>query len=108
MQYGLPWTTGSIGLAANKQLLDAAGVTSMPKTVAEFEAALLKIKKSNPDVIPYAGMTAAAQLKDILFWIWTFGGTVIDDKGNVTLGDAGSVAALEWYKSLPSTMTPSS
>lgn len=100
VQYGLPWTTGSIGLAANKQILDAAGVTSMPKTVAEFEAALLKIKKSNPDVIPYAGMTAAAQLKDILFWIWTFGGTVIDDKGNVTLGDAGSVAALEWYKSL--------
>jgi multiple sugar transport system substrate-binding protein len=100
VQYGLPWTTGSIGLAANKQILDEAGVTEMPKTIAEFEAALVKIKEYNPEIIPYAGMTAAAQLKDIVPWIWTFGGTVIDESGEVTLGDAGSVAALEWYKSL--------
>lgn len=100
VQYGLPWTTGSIGLVANKQILEAAGVTEMPKTVAEFEAALLKIKEHDPEIIPYAGMTAAAQLKDILFWIWTYGGTVIDKDGKVTLGDANSVAALEWYKSL--------
>jgi multiple sugar transport system substrate-binding protein len=100
VQYGLPWTTGSIGLVANKQILEAAGVTEMPKTVEEFEAALLKIKAYDPEIIPYAGMTAAAQLKDILFWIWTFGGSVIDANGKVTLGDAGSIAALEWYKSL--------
>ena len=100
IQYGLPWTTGSIGLAANKQILDEAGVTEMPETIAEFEAALVKIKAYDPEIIPYAGMTAAAQLKDIVPWIWTFGGTVIDENGEVTLGDAGSVAALEWYKSL--------
>jgi multiple sugar transport system substrate-binding protein len=100
VQYGLPWTTGSIGLVANSQILEAAGVTEMPTTVAEFEEALIKIKAYDPEIIPYAGMTAAAQLKDILFWIWTFNGTVMDANGNVTLGDAGSVAALEWYKSL--------
>ena len=85
VQYGLPWTTGSIGLAANKQILDQAGVTEMPKTIDQFEAALVKIKNYNPDIIP---------------WIWTFGGNVIDENGKVTLGDSGSVAALEWYKSL--------
>ena len=45
-------------------------------------------------------MTALNGLKDLIPWIWTFGGSVIDDQGKVTLGDEGSVKALEWYKSL--------
>ncbi|MBP6440126.1 MAG: extracellular solute-binding protein [Caldilineaceae bacterium] len=100
VQYGLPWTTGSIGLVANQQILEAAGVTETPTTIAEFEAALEKIKAYDPEIIPYAGMTALNGLKDLIPWIWTFGGTVMDEEGNVTLGDEGSVAALEWYKSL--------
>lgn len=100
VQYGLPWTTASIGLVANKQILEDAGITEMPTTVAEFEAALEKIKAYDPEIVPYAGMTAIGGLKDLIPWIWTFGGTVFDADGNVTLGDAGSVAALEWYKSL--------
>jgi multiple sugar transport system substrate-binding protein len=100
VQYGLPWTTASIGMVANQEILQAAGVTELPTTVAEFEAALEKIKAYDPEIIPYAGMTALNGLKDLIPWIWTFGGSVIDDQGNVTLGDEGSVAALEWYKSL--------
>lgn len=100
VQYGLPWTTASIGLVANQQILDEAGVTELPTTVAEFEAALEQIKAYDPEIIPYAGMTALNGLKDLIPWIWTFGGSVIDEEGNVTLGDEGSVAALEWYKSL--------
>ena len=100
VQYGLPWTTASIGLVANQEILDAAGVTELPTTVAEFEAALEKIKAYDPEIIPYAGMTALNGLKDLIPWIWTFGGSVIDDQGKVTLGDEGSVKALEWYKSL--------
>ena len=100
VQYGLPWTTGSIGLVANQQILDAAGVNELPTTVAEFEAALEKIKAYDPELIPYAGMTALNGLKDLIPWIWTFGGSIMDTDGNVTLGDEGSVAALEWYKSL--------
>lgn len=100
VQYGLPWTTGSIGLVANKQILEEAGVAELPTTIEEFEAALEKIKAYDPEIIPYAGMTAIGGLKDIIPWIWTFGGEVIDENGNVTVGDEGSVAALEWYKSL--------
>lgn len=100
VQYGLPWTTASIGLVANQQILDAAGVTELPTTIAEFEAALEQIKAYDPEIIPYAGMTALNGLKDLIPWIWTFGGNVIDAEGNVVLGDEGSVAALEWYKSL--------
>jgi multiple sugar transport system substrate-binding protein len=99
VQYGLPWTTGSIGLLANSELLDQAGVAGLPTTVEEFEAALEQLKALGNGVVPYAAMTDVAQLKDIIPWIWTFGGTVIAD-GKVTLGDAGSVQALEWFKSL--------
>jgi ABC-type glycerol-3-phosphate transport system substrate-binding protein len=100
VQYGLPWTTASIGMVANQELLEAAGVTELPTTIEAFEAALEALKAYNPDVIPYAGMTDVAQLKDIIPWIWTFGGTIIDEEGNVVLNDEGSVAALEWYASL--------
>ncbi len=100
VQYGLPWTTGSIGLVANKQILEDAGVTELPTTIEEFEAALEQIKAYDPEIIPYAGMTALNGLKDLIPWIWTFGGSIMDAEGNVTLGDEGSVAALEWYKSL--------
>ena len=100
VQYGLPWTTGSIGLVANKQILEDAGITELPTTIEEFEAALEQIKAYDPEIVPYAGMTAPGGLKDLIPWIWTFGGNVIDADGNVVLGDEGSVAALEWYKSL--------
>jgi ABC-type glycerol-3-phosphate transport system substrate-binding protein len=100
VQYGLPWTTASIGMVANQELLEAAGVTELPTTVAEFEAALEALRAYNPDIIPYAGMTDVAQLKDIIPWIWTFGGTIIDSDGSVVLTDEGTIAALEWYASL--------
>ena len=100
VQYGLPWTTGSIGLVANQQILEDAGVTELPRTVAEFEDALEKIQAHDPAIVPYAGMTTSGGLKDLIPWIWTFGGEVVDADGNFVLGDEGSVAALEWYKSL--------
>jgi len=100
VQYGLPWTTASIGMVANQQLLEEAGVTELPVTIEEFEAALEALKAYDPDVIPYAGMTDTAQLKDIIPWIWTFGGQVIDEEGNVALNDEATIAAVEWYASL--------
>ena len=100
VQYGLPWTTGSIGLVANKEILEAAGVEELPTTIEEFEAALEKVQAYDPNIVPYAGMTAVGGLKDLIPWIWTFGGDVIDADGNIVVGDEGSVAAVEWYKSL--------
>lgn len=100
VQYGLPWTTASIGMVANQELLAAAGITELPTTIEEFEAALEALEAYNPDVIPYAAMTDVAQLKDIIPWIYTFGGSVIAEDGTVSLGDEGSVAAVEWYASL--------
>lgn len=98
-QYGLPWTIASIGTVANSELLEKAGVSAMPKTVDEFEKALDKCKSLGGDILPYGGMTDVAQLKDIIPWIWSFGGTILKD-GKITLGDEGSIKAVEWYKKL--------
>ncbi|MEV0624186.1 hypothetical protein AB0I81_63515 [Nonomuraea sp. NPDC050404] len=97
-QLGLPWTTGSIGLIANTGLLEKAGVDGMPATVAEFEAALRKVATLD-GVIPYAAATKAAQLKDILPWMRTFGSPLLAED-QITVGDDPSVAAVEWYKKL--------
>lgn len=99
VQLGLPWTTGAIGLIANRDILDSAGLGDSFDTIEEFEAGLQAIKDSNPDVIPFGGMTAVDNLKDILAWMMTFGSPVVVD-GDTTLGDEGSVEAVAFWKRL--------
>jgi multiple sugar transport system substrate-binding protein len=96
-QVSLPWTTAAIGLVGNGKLLEQAGITSPPATISEFEQALEKLKQLG--VTPYAAMTKLAQLKDIVPWMWQFGSPVYDG-ASVTVGDAASVEAVTWYKSL--------
>ncbi|GAA2380337.1 hypothetical protein GCM10010404_40890 [Nonomuraea africana] len=98
-QLGLPWTTGSIGLIANTELLEKAGVDGLPSTIEEFEAALEKVGKLGGGVVPYAAATKAAQLKDILPWMQTFGSPLLNGD-EIAVGDDASVAAVEWYKKL--------
>lgn len=99
VQYGLPWQLASIGMVGNAELLDRAGVPEPPATITDFENALQSLKELDGDIIPYGAMTAVAQLKDIMAWMWTFGSDIIDN-GDVTLGDEGSVRAVEWFKGL--------
>lgn len=95
--YALPWTIDAIGLVANSELLAKAAVGET-RTIAEFEAALVALKKLN-GVTPYAAGTKEPALKDVIPWMWTFGATLLQD-GKVTVGDNASVEALKWYKSL--------
>ncbi|MFF6984274.1 ABC transporter substrate-binding protein [Streptomyces sp. NPDC008343] len=97
-QYGLPWTTGAIGVIGNQDLLDRAGIKKAPATIAEFEDALRALKELK-GVTPYAASTAIAQLGDIVPWMQTFGCPVIKD-GKVVIGDDASVEAVTWYKKL--------
>ena len=98
-QYGFPWTIGAIGLVTNSELMQKAGVDEFPVTIDEFEGALKKLKGLGGGLIPYAASTKAAQLKDILIWMETFGSPLVKD-GKVTIGDDASVEAVTWYKSL--------
>ncbi|WP_419999793.1 ABC transporter substrate-binding protein [Streptomyces boninensis] len=97
-QYGLPWSTGSIGLIGNQKLLDEAGIKKLPQTIGEFEDALRALKDLK-GVTPYAAATKVAQLKDIFPWMQTFGCTILEN-GSVTIGDDASIDAVAWYKKL--------
>jgi multiple sugar transport system substrate-binding protein len=98
-QYGIPWTTAGIGLIGNKELLDRAGVTAAPKTIADFENALRALKGLGNGIVPWAAMTKVDQLKDFIPWMWEFGSPVVEN-GKITVGDDASVEALTWYKKL--------
>ncbi|HEY0449754.1 sugar ABC transporter substrate-binding protein [Actinophytocola sp.] len=91
-QLGLPWTTGAIGLVSNKDLLERAGISAAPRSIEDFEAALTELRGLG--VVPYA-----AQLKDIVVWMQTFGCTLLEGD-EVTIGDEASVDAVTWYKKL--------
>jgi multiple sugar transport system substrate-binding protein len=98
-QYGIPWTSAGIGLIGNKDLLTQAGVSTPPKTIADFETALRALKALGNGVVPYAAMTKVDQLKDFIAWMWAFGSPVVKD-GKIVVGDDASVEALVWYKKL--------
>jgi multiple sugar transport system substrate-binding protein len=100
-QYALPWTIGAIGLITNAETLGKVGVApdAFPTTVDEFEKTLVKLKGLGGGLIPYAASTKAAQLKDILTWMQTFGSPLVDGD-TITIGDDASVAAVTWYKGL--------
>jgi len=99
VQYGLPWTIGAIGLIANSELLQRAGITTPPTTIEDFETVLTELKGLGDGIIPYAASTKVAQLKDILVWMQTFGSPLLEGD-TVTIGDDASVEAVAWYKKL--------
>lgn len=99
VQYAFPWTIGAIGLVTNSEIMDKAGVSEFPTTIDGFEKTLKKLKGLGGGLIPYAASTKAAQLKDALIWMQTFGSDLVKG-GEVTIGDDASIDAVTWYKSL--------
>ena len=95
-QLGLPWTAGSIGLVANGKVLRNAGVHAVPRTVDEFLAVLVTLKKSSPDSVPYAmcSKNNNALSPDFQVWLWTFGGRLFGADGRVAVNSAAGVRAL--------------
>ncbi|MET0735040.1 MAG: extracellular solute-binding protein [Microbacterium sp.] len=98
-QYALPWTIAAIGPVTNQELWTKAGVSTPPATIDEFEDGLRAVKGLGGGVIPYAASTKAAQLKDIVVWMQTFGSPIVED-GKSTIGDDASIDAITWYKKL--------
>lgn len=99
-RYAMPWTQSAIGLVGNSELLDAASVdVASLGTVDGFSAALRSIKALDSTIVPYAPCTSVEQLKDMIAWMWAFGSPIIAE-GSVTLGDEGSLAAIDYWKML--------
>jgi ABC-type glycerol-3-phosphate transport system substrate-binding protein len=98
---GMPWTTASIGMVYNPTLLASVGYKEPPSTVAEFEDCLAKLRAKDKDLIPYALSTKdATATADFGPWLWTFGGSVFDDKGQIVVDSKAGVDTLAWYKKL--------
>lgn len=101
-QIAIPWTAGSVGMVANTRVLEQAGVREIPTTIDDFTNALRAIKRSNPDVVPYAMATTnnASMLLDFQIWLWTHGGRLFDDAGSVTVNSPQGVQTLEYLVGL--------
>ncbi|MGX8702458.1 ABC transporter substrate-binding protein [Caproiciproducens sp.] len=100
-QLAMPWSIASISMVYNPTLLSKVGYTEPPKTVAEFEECLKKLKEYDKDIIPYGVATKEATMAtDFQPWLWTFGGSLLDDSGKVTIKSDAAAKAMDWYKSL--------
>jgi multiple sugar transport system substrate-binding protein len=98
----LPMLSGSIGMVANREVLEKAGITTLPKTVDEFRATLVAVRDKVPNSVPYPMATKNNNsiLVDFLVWNSTFGGRVVDEKGAIVIDTPQSRAALSFLVGL--------
>jgi multiple sugar transport system substrate-binding protein len=103
-QYAIPFTAGAITLVANRNVLRAAGITEPPRTIAEFTAALRKVKAWNKDVIPFGFSTKTTPIIEIeaMIMFWAHGARFIDEQGRVVVDSPQSRAALKYLADLVS------
>ena len=92
-QLGLPWSMASITMVYNPEILKEAGWDTVPTTMEEFEACLADVKALGGDVIPYAVSTKDDTCAgDFAPWLWTFGGSLYDESGNVAVDSAEALS----------------
>ena len=110
---GIPWFTDAGLLFYRKDLLEKHGV-KVPQTWAELSAGAKKIQDAeraggNKDfqgfvfqAKAYEGLTC-----DALEWVVSFGGgTIVDDKGNITINNPQAAKALDAAASWIGTIAP--
>lgn len=99
-QLAMPWSIASINMVYNPTLLKSVGYNEPPKTIAEFEECMKKLKEKDKNIIPYGLATKDATMAtDFQPWLWTFDGSVLKDGQPSLNSDAGQKVS-EWYKSL--------
>lgn len=101
-QIGMPLITGSIGMVANKEVMEKAGIARPPVTLDEFRAALVAVRDRVPNSVPFAMATKNVNSipLDVLILTWAHGGRVIDDEGKVLINSDAGRAAVEFMAGL--------
>lgn len=100
-QLAVPWSIASINMVYNPTLLKEVGYEEPPKTIEEFEACMKALKEKNPDIIPYGISTKDATMAtDFQPWLWTFGASLVDEDGKVTVDSEAATKCTDWYKGL--------
>ncbi|HEY0237858.1 MAG TPA: extracellular solute-binding protein [Friedmanniella sp.] len=97
---GIPYDASFMVTTVNKNLFDSAGVTKMPTTMADYTAALQKVKAKGEVEHPLNIPFAAAEGLSTYWYEATgaFGGTVLDGSGKpqFTTPDSGGYQAAQW------------
>lgn len=101
-QLALPLATGSIGMIANREVLQKAGIDKVPATLAELRTALVAVRDKVPNSVPLAMATKnpSSIPLDVLIWVWAHGGRLIEDDGKVVSDSAATVAAFDFMAGL--------
>jgi multiple sugar transport system substrate-binding protein len=101
-QLSMPWTAGSIGMVANAAVLKEAGISQAPVTIDAFVESLKAVKAKFPEAVPYAMSTKdnASMASDFQTWLWTFGGHIFNDQGQVAVNSPAGVRALGFMSDL--------
>lgn len=100
-QLGMPWSMASITMVYNPEILKQAGWDKVPVTMEEFEQCLADVKALGGDIIPYAVSTKDATCAgDFAPWLWTFGGSLYDEAGQVAVNSPEAVSCVQWYQDM--------
>lgn len=98
--YGMPWYAGVRAFVYNTEIFEKAGVKP-PTNWAELQAAVTKIKQSQPDVIPFP-IPGASEFS-LYPWVWGNGGQIAeqkDGKWTSTINSAKAVEGIDFYTQL--------
>lgn len=93
--YAIPLITGSIGMIANKEVLEKAGV-GVPQTLDQFRAACLAVRDKVANSVPFTAATKNPNSipLDFMIMVWAHGGRIIDEDGKVLVNSPEAKAAL--------------
>lgn len=101
-QLALPLATGSIGMIANREVLQKAGVEKIPATLAELRTALVAVRDKVPNSVPLAMTTKNPNSipLDVPIWVWAHGGRLITEDGKVVSDSPETVQAFDFMTGL--------
>jgi arabinogalactan oligomer/maltooligosaccharide transport system substrate-binding protein len=91
--YGLPQVTDFLALLYNKAELEEAGVSSPPATMADFEKDAEKVVQSG---VARYGFETDGTAYNILPFLYTFGGGMLDRNSNILVNSNGSLNGLDF------------
>ena len=94
--YGLPTQIETSLLYYRKDLLSAAGITGPPTTMDELEQDAAALNRDGVVGLSMRGQGAGAT-SQIINFVFSFGGTWLDDEGKCALNDQAGRDALEYY-----------
>jgi multiple sugar transport system substrate-binding protein len=98
--YAVPYDLTLMMMFYDKNTLKDAGVTSAPKTIAEFNAAATKIKALSGVKNAVYNEWGNGDWLGFFSWLYSNGGSFYDAKCKVTINNAAGVDSLEQYKKL--------